>query len=135
MSSLIVQKYGGTSVGTIDRIKRVARKIADIKDSGKDVMVVVSAMAGQTDQLMSMAREISNNPKSREIDLLLSSGERISSALLTIALIMLPGAPLNGMGARFPRWIEATVPLIFVLFLVPGVVYGYIACCRIGCKR
>jgi aspartate kinase len=86
MASLIVQKYGGTSVGTIDRIKRVARKIADIRDSGKDVMVVVSAMAGQTDQLMSMAREISHNPERREIDLLLSSGERISSALLTIAL-------------------------------------------------
>ncbi len=86
MASLIVQKYGGTSVGSIDHIKRVAQRIAETRKSGKDVVAVVSAMAGQTDQLLKMAWEISDTPKQREMDLLLSSGERISSALLTIAL-------------------------------------------------
>lgn len=86
MASLIVQKYGGTSVGSIDRIKRVAERIAAASKSGKNVVAVVSAMAGKTDQLLKMAWEISDTPQQREIDLLLSSGERISSALLTIAL-------------------------------------------------
>jgi len=86
MASLIVQKYGGTSVGSIDRIKRVAERIAAASRSGKNVVAVVSAMAGKTDQLLKMAWEISDTPQQREIDLLLSSGERISSALLTIAL-------------------------------------------------
>jgi len=86
MASLIVQKYGGTSVGSIDHIKRVAQRIAETRRSGKDVVAVVSAMAGKTDQLLKMAWEISDTPQQRELDLLLSSGERISSALLTIAL-------------------------------------------------
>ncbi len=86
MASLVVQKYGGTSVGSIDHIKRVAERIAETRRSGKDVVAVVSAMAGQTDQLLKMAWEISDAPTQRELDLLLSSGERISSALLTIAL-------------------------------------------------
>ncbi len=86
MAALIVQKYGGTSVGSIDQIKRVAKRIAETRKSGKDVVAVVSAMAGKTDELLKMAWEISDQPKQREMDLLLSSGERISSALLTIAL-------------------------------------------------
>ena len=86
MAALIVQKYGGTSVGSIDHIKRVAERIAETSNSGKDVVAVVSAMAGKTDELLRMAWEISDQPKQREMDLLLSSGERISSALLTIAL-------------------------------------------------
>ncbi len=86
MGKVIVQKYGGTSVGSIDKIKRVAERIAEIRKSGNDVVVVVSAMAGQTDQLLQLAWQISDHPKQREVDLLLSSGERISCALLTIAL-------------------------------------------------
>ncbi|UCD11679.1 MAG: aspartate kinase [Nitrospinaceae bacterium] len=86
MTGLIVQKYGGTSVGTTERIKNVAQRIAEVQRTGKDVMVVVSAMAGETDKLLAMAREFSDHPQHREIDLLLSSGERISAALLTIAL-------------------------------------------------
>jgi len=98
MASLIVQKYGGTSVGSIDHIKRVAERIAEARRSGKDVVAVVSAMAGKTDQLLKMAWEISATPKQRELDLLLSSGERISSALLTIALnaIGCPAVSLTG---------------------------------------
>jgi len=86
MAALIVQKYGGTSVGSIDRIKLVAERIAATQKSGKDLVAVVSAMAGQTDELLKMAWQISDHPKQREMDLLLSSGERISCALLTIAL-------------------------------------------------
>jgi aspartate kinase len=83
---LVVQKYGGTSVGTIDRIQHVAQRIARIRKTGTQVIVVVSAMAGETDKLVKMARQICDNPERREMDLLLSSGERISSALLTMAL-------------------------------------------------
>ncbi|NIQ03439.1 MAG: aspartate kinase [Nitrospinaceae bacterium] len=85
-SNLIVQKYGGTSVGTLDKIRNVARKVKQRRDEGKDVLVVVSAMAGETDKLLDMAHQLSDLPETREIDLLLSSGERISSALLSIAL-------------------------------------------------
>ena len=70
---LVVQKYGGTSVGTIDRIQHVAQKIARIRKTGTQVVVVVSAMAGETDKLLKMARQICDNPERREMDLLLSS--------------------------------------------------------------
>lgn len=86
MGELIVQKYGGTSVGSLDRIKKVAKRIADLQQAGNDVLVVVSAMAGDTDKLLKMAREVCETPQRRELDLLLSSGERISCALLTMAL-------------------------------------------------
>ncbi|MFQ5717439.1 MAG: aspartate kinase [Nitrospinales bacterium] len=95
---LIVQKFGGTSVGNTEKIKKVAAGIARARLKGKDVVVVVSAMSGQTDKLMRMAHEISENPDRREIDLLLSSGERISCALLTLALhaIGCPAVSLTG---------------------------------------
>ena len=96
---LVVQKYGGTSVGTIDRIQHVAQKIARIRKTGTQVVVVVSAMAGETDKLLKMARQICDNPERREIDLLLSSGERISSALLTMAL-QARGIPAISMTGR-----------------------------------
>ena len=96
---LVVQKYGGTSVGTIDRIQNVAQKIARIRKTGTQVVVVVSAMAGETDKLLKMARQICDNPERREMDLLLSSGERISSALLTMAL-QARGIPAISMTGR-----------------------------------
>ena len=96
---LIVQKYGGTSVGTIDRIQHVAQRIARIRKTGTQVVVVVSAMAGETDKLLKMARQICDNPERREMDLLLSSGERISSALLTMALQAM-GIPAISMTGR-----------------------------------
>ena len=83
---LLVQKYGGTSVGNLDRIRHVAKRIEHVRKTGTQVVVVVSAMAGETDKLVKMASEICDNPERREMDLLLSSGERISSALLTMAL-------------------------------------------------
>jgi aspartate kinase len=97
--SLIVQKYGGTSVGTLDRIEQVADRITKIRKTGADIVVVVSAMAGETDKLLKMAKSLSKNPERREIDLLLSSGERISAALLTIAL-QARGIPALSMTGR-----------------------------------
>ena len=99
MENLIVQKYGGTSVGTLDRIKIVAEKVAKLHRSGKNIVVVVSAMAGGTDKLLGMAEKLIDKPARREIDLLLSSGERISCALLSIALQSL-GCPAEAMTGR-----------------------------------
>ncbi len=99
MDNLIVQKYGGTSVGTLDRIKAVAEKIARLQRSGKSIVVVVSAMAGETDKLLAMAEKLVDKPERREIDLLLSSGERISCALLSLALQAL-GCPAEAMTGR-----------------------------------
>ena len=84
--SLLVHKYGGTSVGSIERIKQVAAKIARSKRTGDDLVVVVSAMAGETNRLLALAQEISEIPDEREKDVLLASGEQVSVALLTLAL-------------------------------------------------
>ena len=84
--ALIVQKFGGTSVGNVERIQNVAQRVAKVKAAGNDVVVVVSAMAGETDRLLKLANQVSSNPEEREVDLLLSSGERVTSALLALAL-------------------------------------------------
>jgi aspartate kinase len=84
--ALLVQKYGGTSVASIERIKQVAAKIARSKRTGNDLVVVVSAMAGETNRLLALAQEISEIPDEREKDVLLASGEQVSVALLTLAL-------------------------------------------------
>ena len=97
--NLIVQKYGGTSVANIDRIKSVVQTILKSRAAGKDVLVVVSAMAGETNRLIELSNKISENPNRREMDLLLSSGERISSALLTMAL-QAEGCPAISLTGR-----------------------------------
>lgn len=97
--SLIVQKYGGTSVGTLERIEHVADRIVKVRKTGVDIVVVVSAMAGETDKLLKMARSLSKNPARREVDMLLSSGERISAALLALAL-QSRGIPALSMTGR-----------------------------------
>jgi aspartate kinase len=84
--SLIVQKYGGTSVADGERIKRVAARVAATRRAGNDVIVVVSAMGGTTDQLIDLARQVSSSPPGREMDMLLTAGERITMALLAIAI-------------------------------------------------
>jgi aspartate kinase len=84
--SLLVQKYGGTSVGSVDRIKQVAAKVAAAKRAGHDLVVVVSAMAGETNRLLALAHEFSEMPDEREKDVLLASGEQVSIALLSLAL-------------------------------------------------
>ncbi len=84
--SLLVQKYGGTSVGSIERIKQVAAKVVVAKRARHDIVVVVSAMAGETNRLLALAHEIAEIPDEREKDVLLASGEQVSVALLTLAL-------------------------------------------------
>jgi len=83
---LIVQKYGGTSVANVDRIKAVAARVAKTAQDGNKVIVVVSAMSGETDKLINLAHQISQSPNEREMDMLLSSGERVTSALTAIAI-------------------------------------------------
>ncbi|MBU6245569.1 MAG: aspartate kinase [Actinomycetales bacterium] len=84
--SLIVQKFGGSSVADAESIKRVARRIVETKQAGHDVVVVVSAMGDTTDELLDLAEQVSPNPPGRELDMLLTSGERISMALLAMAI-------------------------------------------------
>jgi aspartate kinase len=84
--SLIVQKYGGTSVGTIERIEAVAEKIAGFRNRGDDVVVVVSAMSGETNRLIALASDIHHEPSPREMDVLVSTGEQVTIALLSMAL-------------------------------------------------
>jgi aspartate kinase len=84
--ALIVQKYGGTSVGSIERIRNVAERVAKFKALGHQVVVVVSAMAGETNRLIAMAKEIQKEPDPRELDVLLSTGEQVTIALLAMAL-------------------------------------------------
>lgn len=84
--ALLVYKYGGTSVGNLEKIREVAKKVVDACNSGDHVVVVVSAMAGETDRLLKMAHQLSGEPSQRELDLLLSSGERISASLLAMAI-------------------------------------------------
>jgi aspartate kinase len=84
--TLVVQKYGGTSVADPDRMRNVARHIAETRAKGIDVVAVVSAMGKATDNLVELARQVSSNPQSREMDMLLTTGERISMSLLCMAL-------------------------------------------------
>ncbi len=84
--ALIVQKYGGTSVGSPELIGAVADKVKQWRDNGKDVVVVVSAMNGETDRLLSLGREITDSPPARELDVLLATGEQVTIALLSMAL-------------------------------------------------
>ncbi len=85
--ALIVQKYGGTSVGDVDRIENVANKVAAFRERGDDVVVVVSAMSGETNRLVSLAQAIQETPAPREMDVLLSTGEQVTIALLAMALM------------------------------------------------
>ncbi len=84
--ALIVQKYGGTSVGSIERIEAVAEKVAAVRQRGDDVVVVVSAMSGETNRLIALAKEIDDQPDPREMDVLVSTGEQVTIALLCMAL-------------------------------------------------
>ncbi len=84
--SLIVQKFGGSSLASVERIQEVAKIIADTRSTGHDVLAVVSAMQGETDRLINLAQDISSKPTPREYDALLATGEQVTSALLCIAL-------------------------------------------------
>ena len=90
--ALIVQKYGGTSVGSVDRIRNVAKRIAKWKAAGHDLVVVPSAMAGETNRLLALAKEIQPHPDARELDVVASTGEQVTVGLLAMALLEL-GVP------------------------------------------
>ena len=104
MMALIIQKYGGTSVATVDHIQRVAMGVALTKDKGNQVVVVVSAMNGQTDQLLNMATAITANPSEREQDALVATGEQVCAALLAIAL--------ESIGYKAKSFIGLQLPLV-----------------------
>jgi aspartate kinase len=98
--ALIVQKYGGTSVGSVERIKAVAQRVIDTSIAGNSVVVVVSAMGKTTDGLVKLANEISTNPSRREMDMLLSTGEQVSIALLSMALQEMGQPAISLTGAQ-----------------------------------
>ncbi|HSB68123.1 MAG TPA: aspartate kinase [Candidatus Methylomirabilis sp.] len=84
--ALIVQKYGGTSVGDVERIQNVARRVTGARKAGHDVVVVVSAMAGETDRLIGLAHKVAERPNERELDVILATGEQVSIGLLSLAI-------------------------------------------------
>ena len=84
---VIVQKYGGTSIGSVEKIKSVANKIIDEKNNGNDIVVVVSAMSGETNRLLKLAKDIDIDATGRELDTLVSTGEQVTTSLLTLSLI------------------------------------------------
>lgn len=102
--ALVVQKYGGTSVGSIDKIRNVARRVAKTYDQGNEVIVVVSAMAGQTDHLVGLAQEMCEFPNEREYDVLVSSGEQVSIALLAMCL--------QSMGYKAKSFLGHQIPVV-----------------------
>ncbi len=98
--SIVVQKYGGTSVADENKIRHVAERVMRTKREGHDVVVVVSAMGHTTDELLALAKKISPNPERRELDMLLSAGERIAMALLSIAIRELGGDAISFTGSQ-----------------------------------
>jgi len=98
--ALIVQKYGGTSVGSTERIKNVARRVAGWKTKGHDLVVVVSAMAGETNRLIGLAKEVQAHPDPRELDVMVATGEQVTIALLSMALMDLGVKARSYTGAQ-----------------------------------
>jgi aspartate kinase len=98
--ALVVQKYGGTSVGTVERIQEVARRAVATHRQGHGLVVVVSAMAGETDRLLRLAREVAERPPEREMDVLVSTGEQVSIALLAMAIRELGQPATSFLGSQ-----------------------------------
>ncbi|AJF07187.1 aspartate kinase [Geoalkalibacter subterraneus] len=102
--ALVVQKYGGTSVGTIERIRNVARRVAKTYDDGNDVVVVVSAMSGETNKLVALANEVCEFPSEREYDVMVATGEQVSISLLSMCL--------QSMGYKAKSYLGFQIPII-----------------------
>jgi len=98
--AIVVQKYGGSSVADVEKLRRVAERIMRTRDTGHQVVVVVSAMGDTTDELLAMAKRVTPNPDRRELDMLLSAGERISMALLSLAIRELGGDAISFTGSQ-----------------------------------
>jgi aspartate kinase len=105
--ALVVQKYGGTSVGSIEKIRNVARRVARTYDEGNDVIVVVSAMAGETDKLVALANEMCEFPSEREYDVLVASGEQVSIALLSMCLQSMGYKAKSYLGWQIPIYTDS----------------------------
>lgn len=106
--ALIVQKYGGTSVGTPERIKNVARRVAKWKAQGHQVVVVVSAMSGETNRLIALAREIQAHPDPRELDVIASTGEQVTIGLLSMALKDIGVPAVSYTGWQMPMMTDSS---------------------------
>jgi len=102
--ALVVQKYGGTSVGTIERIRNVAQRVAKTFDEGNEVVVIVSAMSGETNRLVALANEVCEFPNEREYDVLVSTGEQVTIALLSMCL--------QSMGYQAKSYLGSQIPMI-----------------------
>jgi aspartate kinase len=98
--SIVVQKYGGSSVADVSRLRQVADRVVRTRQQGHDVVVVVSAMGHTTDELLALAKQVSANPERRELDMLLTAGERISMALLSIAIRERGGDAISFTGSQ-----------------------------------
>jgi len=105
--ALVVQKYGGTSVGTVEKIRNVARRVARTYDEGNDVIVVVSAMAGETDKLVGLANEMCEFPNEREYDVLVASGEQVSISLLSMCLQSMGYKAKSYLGWQIPIYTDS----------------------------
>ncbi|MBU5614874.1 MULTISPECIES: aspartate kinase [Geomonas] len=102
--ALVVQKYGGTSMGSVERIRNVAKRVAKTYDAGNDMVVVVSAMAGETNKLVALANEVCEFPDNREYDVLVAAGEQVSIALLAMCL--------KAMGYKAKSYLGFQVPIL-----------------------
>jgi aspartate kinase len=117
---IVVQKYGGTSVGDVERMKRVADRVARTHQAGNQTVVVVSAMGDTTDELVSMAQKISPSPPGRELDMLLTAGERISMAMLAMALHHLEVPAKSFTGSQAGIITDAVHGKARILDITPG---------------
>src|ERR671933_2995218 len=118
--SLVVQKYGGTSVGSVERIQAVAQRIMKIATAGNSLVIVVSAMGKTTDSLVKLANAISTNPSRREMDMLLATGEQVSIALLSMALQELGQPAISLTGAQVGIVTEAAHTRARILRIDPS---------------
>src|SRR5574344_1248185 len=100
--ALIVQKFGGTSVGSVERIEQVAEKVKAFRAAGHDIVVVVSAMSGETNRLIGLAKQIMPQPEPRELDMIVSTGEQVTIGLLSMALLKrgVPAVSFTGNQVR-----------------------------------
>ena len=118
--SLVVQKYGGSSVATAERIKRVAERIVATRKAGNEVVVVVSAMGDTTDELMDLAQQVAPVPPARELDMLLTSGERISNALVAMAIHSLGAEARSFTGSQAGVITDSTHGRARIIDVTPG---------------
>lgn len=124
---LVVQKYGGSSVGTAERIKRVAERIVATAKAGNQVVVVVSAMGDTTDELMDLAQQVSPVPPPRELDMLLTSGERISNALVAMAITALGAEARSFTGSQAGVLTDSSHGKARIIDVTPGRIQAALA--------